>query len=435
MNKTKGLIFTASLVLATTLTLSCEDKEKDKPATAAETASVAETAAPPTEAAEAPNIPDPEEGAFTDSRDGKKYKSLKIGEQVWMAENLNYKTKGGKCFGEGGKFTQEYYEDYPEEKTLSKAEVQANCTKYGRLYNWETAKKSCPKDWHLPSKEEWATLVNFVGGEKRIKKGNKYSFSSDAPCCGEADGRFVGESVSGGNWWSSSEPKGDGKNAYGWYIGYGMNYGLLYDIADSIYKDKSSLLYVRCVEDSEEYRAEAAAKNKALEDLIVKVIKANSNEDELNKLIIKDFGIAYFYAPGIMSYIYRFDKISYKDRESEYGPPYGLYCETDNYKIRFEKPRYSGCHDDDAKWNKPPGIYCDTTQTSDRLASTAKRTNELMGEKVWSAKQIKKFEEIEKENHEVIVIDKDGGACIFYVAFWQNKWYLIAIDQFDPCSA
>jgi len=86
-----------------------------------------------------------EYGTITDDRDEKVYKTVKIGKQTWLAENLAYSKvdQVGKC-----------YDNKP-----------ANCETYGRLYDWETAKKVCPKGWHLPSYNEWETLYLFIGGE------------------------------------------------------------------------------------------------------------------------------------------------------------------------------------------------------------------------------------------------------------------------------
>jgi len=96
----------------------------------------------------------PSVSTFTDERDGKVYKTVKIGAQVWMAENLNYDAAGGKCY----------------------ANNKGNCAKYGRLYNWDTAMKACPAGWHLPTDREWTTLVDYAGG--REKAGTKLKSST-----------------------------------------------------------------------------------------------------------------------------------------------------------------------------------------------------------------------------------------------------------------
>ena len=86
--------------------------------------------------------PDIDYGTMTDKRDGKTYRTTKIGDQVWMAENLNYAGNGGigHC-----------YDDIPE-----------NCETGGRLYKWNVAKDVCPEGWHLPSKTEFETMFSTV---------------------------------------------------------------------------------------------------------------------------------------------------------------------------------------------------------------------------------------------------------------------------------
>jgi uncharacterized protein (TIGR02145 family) len=92
-----------------------------------------------------------ENGTFTDERDGKSYKWVKIGTQTWMAENLNRDASGSVCYGEGALWN-----------VPSQAEIRANCAKYGRLYEWEASMRACPAGWHLPSDAEWDNLANYA---------------------------------------------------------------------------------------------------------------------------------------------------------------------------------------------------------------------------------------------------------------------------------
>jgi len=184
-----------------------------------------------------------QQGTFTDSRDKKEYKTVKIGEQTWIAQNLDYHGEDGYlglCYG-----------DMPK-KDIKNPE---NCQKYGRLYNWDDAMKTCPKGWHLPSIEEWQTLLRFAGGDGvagnklKAKSGwNKdgngtddYGFSALPGGDGKSDGSFfnIGNH---GYWWHSKELN----STAAWYRRIDYNSGRV--LARSFGK---SLLYsVRCVQDT-----------------------------------------------------------------------------------------------------------------------------------------------------------------------------------------
>ncbi|MCQ2097796.1 MAG: fibrobacter succinogenes major paralogous domain-containing protein [Fibrobacter sp.] len=125
-------------------------------------------------------------GELKDSRDGQIYKTIRIGDQTWMAENLNYRYVGVKyLFNDGYKISESdstswCYKDEP-----------SNCEKYGRLYTWSAVMDSaaqfstnartecgygklctpnsphrgiCPVGWHVPANEEYHTLYTYVGG-------------------------------------------------------------------------------------------------------------------------------------------------------------------------------------------------------------------------------------------------------------------------------
>ncbi len=80
-------------------------------------------------------------GSYNDPRDMNDYRWVRIGEQVWMAENLNFNAPGSFCLGNSAE----------------------KCESYGRLYSLEQAGQVCPDGWHLPTDEEWLLLERHIG--------------------------------------------------------------------------------------------------------------------------------------------------------------------------------------------------------------------------------------------------------------------------------
>ena len=216
-------------VLAAACLLGCGGKDKDaknKAVSAADTA----VALPDTVASVFDTTT-----TFTDSRDGKVYRIVKIGRQVWFAENLNYAAKGSKCYKNSAD----------------------SCAKYGRLYNWETALKACPAGTHLPSDAEWMTLTDNVGGRdiasKKLKSTegwndngngtNDYQFSAlPGSGIGYSDSFFRFAGING-NWWSATE--------YDAYYVWSRNMNFYREYVRRFNNDKYYLFSVRCVVDNE----------------------------------------------------------------------------------------------------------------------------------------------------------------------------------------
>jgi uncharacterized protein (TIGR02145 family) len=198
---------------------------------------------------------------LTDSRDGQTYKTVVIGKQTWMAQNLNIETEKSFCFNTDS----------------------SNCTKYGRLYTWAAAMDSagewssngkgcgyksecsamspvrgvCPNGWHLPTKAEFETLFSAVGGDsvagKMLKSTSGWNFAK-ASGNGSDDYAFsalpVGYRDGGGDYtyvgneatfWISTEKSDE--------YAYAMRLIYRNDNADVDYRPKFMAFSVRCVKD------------------------------------------------------------------------------------------------------------------------------------------------------------------------------------------
>jgi uncharacterized protein (TIGR02145 family) len=171
-------------------------------------------------------------GTFTDTRDNKSYKVVKIDGKNWMAENLNYKIGNSWCYNDD----------------------ESKCKQYGRLYDLNTAKTACPKGWHLPSKEEWTELVATVdsetGGKKLKSKsgwnepGNGTDELGFSALPGghrrSSDGSFA-DAGEFGYWWANAKRVGGGL----YYLS--LDYGQDNVVED--YAGEGNGFSVRCAQD------------------------------------------------------------------------------------------------------------------------------------------------------------------------------------------
>jgi uncharacterized protein (TIGR02145 family) len=222
---------------------------------------------------------------FVDSRDGKEYKTIKIGDQVWMAENLAYLPSVSPS--SDGSETDPYYYVYDYQGTdVAAAKETDNYKTYGVLYNWPAAMAGatssnsnpskvqgvCPAGWHLPSDAEWTQLGLFLIANgynyDGTTSGNKIAKSMAAPNLwykisntgvigdnlslnnrsgfsalpggyrGMPSGNFVSLGFNGA-WWSCSE----NDNYTAWYRGLSFNAVSVSRIATI----KSQGFSVRCI--------------------------------------------------------------------------------------------------------------------------------------------------------------------------------------------
>jgi len=172
-----------------------------------------------------------QKGTFTDPRDNKTYKTVKIISQTWMAENLNYAASGSKC-----------NDNNPE-----------NCKKYGRLYDWYVAMEVCPSGWHLPSNAEWDVLMAAVNGEevagKKLKAKSGWNNSYEGKS-GNGTDQYGFSALPGG--YSYSDGSFDDVGYYGrWWSASGAYRRIYYDddFAGLGYGSMFNLYSVRCLKD------------------------------------------------------------------------------------------------------------------------------------------------------------------------------------------
>ncbi len=161
-----------------------------------------------------------QENILTDERDGKQYKIIEIGNQVWIAENMLFESENSWLYND----------------------KKRNGKKHGRLYTWSAALKACPSGWHLPSDKEWTELIDYVGDELssgwNLRIEGTSGFNVRLSGFRDSTGLFHDMNDVAIFWTSTSIDK---NNAWRCYFNRGYE-----DVVQDYYK-KEGALSVRCI--------------------------------------------------------------------------------------------------------------------------------------------------------------------------------------------
>jgi len=204
-------------------------------------------------------------GELLDTRDNQVYKTVTIGSQIWMAQNLNYDYNEGTA------------------KSYCFDNSADSCAKYGRLYLWSAAMDSaavfstagkgcgydairgcrsggtvrgvCPEGWHLPNDDEWNTLVSTVGGISTA--GTKLKSTSGWYSSGSGTDSYGFGVLPAGTRYCSGIFSSAGYDAYFWSsTEYSSSYAYYWDFYyyyEYVTRDDYDKIYgysVRCLRDS-----------------------------------------------------------------------------------------------------------------------------------------------------------------------------------------
>lgn len=191
---------------------------------------------------------------FTDPRDGNVYKTVTIGTQTWMAENLRYLPSVVDP-NTGSNVTPYYYVYGYNGTSVTEAKAAGNYSTYGVLYNWPAAMSACPVGWHLPSYEEWEQLILNIGSPEGGKLKETGTTHWDNPNTGATNttgftaipggrrdyGGPFGHIGRWGYWWCANDLYGDDA----WYVEMSYNNSAV----EGDYYKKEVGYSVRCVKD------------------------------------------------------------------------------------------------------------------------------------------------------------------------------------------